>query len=449
MEPRIQYALTADGASIAYWSLGDGPPVIQMPSIPFTHIQAEWQDPDWNAWYTTLIEHFQLIRYDTRGCGLSAAPGQQYTLDAMVEDLRAVADKAGLEQFGLIAPVQAAPAAIAFAARYPERVTRLVLWMAVTRGAEIRTIRFEALRQLSLVDWPLFCEAAAHALVASWDQAETAHRMARIMREGASAAIHEAVLTDYLEEDISHYFGAIRCPTLVAHRHEGTPPPTVARGLAAAIPMASLVPFPGTSMLFLAQEAQAIAASFIDFFSAAPAAPDRNVSVSGFCTILYTDIEGHTAIMRDLGDERGRAVLREHERITRKALRDSGGIEVLASGDGFLARFDTAQAALECATNLQRDLADASTDLPVELRVRVGINAGEPIVEGDELYGTAVFNAERIGSAARGGEVLVANVVREIAAGKGFAFVDRGVLEGSGLDEPIRMWELRWAVMAT
>lgn len=420
-----------------------------MPSIPFTHIQAEWQDPDWNAWYGTLIERFQLIRYDTRGCGLSSAPEPVYTLETMMADLLAVADRLGLEQFGLIAPVQAGPAAIAFAARYPERVSRLVLWMAVTRGAEIRTVRFEALRQLSLVDWPLFCEAAAHAIVASWDHAETAHRMARIMREGANPQIHEAILREYLEEDIEPYLGQLRCPVLVAHRHEGTPPPAVARRLAAAIPMASLVPFPGTSMLFLAQEAPAIAAAFTEFLGAAPPQPERQVSVSGFCTLLSTDIEGHSAIMAALGDERGRAVLREHERITREALRNHGGVEVLNTGDGFLARFDTVQAALECATTLQRELADASAELPVELKVRVGINAGEPIVDGDELYGTAVLNAERIGAAAHGGEVLVANVVRELVAGKGFAFGDRGVLEGSGLDEPIRVWELRWAVMAT
>ncbi|HMO96566.1 MAG TPA: adenylate/guanylate cyclase domain-containing protein [Tepidiformaceae bacterium] len=449
MEPRIQYALTHDGASVAYWALGDGPPVIQMPSIPFTQIQAEWQDPDWNAWYQELLQHFQLIRYDTRGCGLSAASGQEYTLDSMVADLLGVADCLRLEQFGLIAPVQAGPAAIAFAARYPERVNRLVLWMAVTRGAEIRTIRFEALRQLSVVDWPLFCEATAHAIVASWDQAESAHRMATIMREGATAATHEATLNNSLEEDIPPSLTQIRCPVLVAHRHEGTPPPAVARKLAAAIPMASLVPFPGTSMLFLAQEAQAIAAAFTEFLSATPVVSEKRVTVSGFCTLLYTDIEGHTAILNDLGDERGRAILREHERIARQALRQHGGTEVLSTGDGFLARFDSAQAALECATTLQRELADASAELPVELRVRVGVNAGEPIVEGDELYGTAVVNAERIAAAAHGGEVLVANVVREIVAGKGFAFSDRGTLDGTGLDDAIRMWELRWAVAAT
>ncbi len=450
MDPRIQYALTADGASVAFWSLGSGPPVIQMPLMPFTHIQMEWQDPDFNAWYTALLQRFRLIRYDTRGCGLSSAERQTYSLETMVEDLRAVADRAGLQRFGLLAPVQAGPAAIAFTARNPERVSRLVLWMAVQHGSDMRTPRFEALRQLSVTDWGLFCEAAAHAIVAGWDNAATAHRIARIMRESSSAAIHEALLHDYLDADISALLPEVRCPVLVAHRMEGgAPPPTTARRLAASMRDASLAPFPGSSMLFLTQEAGAIARGVSEFLDVDEEPARQPVPASGFCTLLYTDIEGHTSIIRRLGDERGRIVLREHERITRQALAAHDGTEVLSTGDGFLARFATAQAALECAAELQRELADASADLPVELRVRVGINAGEPIAEGDELFGAAVVNTERIAGMAEGGEVLVANVVRELVAGKGFAFADRGEVALPGLDEPVRVWELRWAITAT
>ncbi|MEO8541592.1 MAG: adenylate/guanylate cyclase domain-containing protein, partial [bacterium] len=163
----------------------------------------------------------------------------------------------------------------------------------------------------------------------------------------------------------------------------------------------------------------------------------------------YTDIEGHTAIMQRLGDEQGRQVMRHHERITRSAIERHRGKESLATGDGFLARFSTANDALACAVDLQRNLADASADLPVELRVRVGINAGEPIIEGDEIHGAVVFAARRIASSADGGEVLVANVVRELAAGKGFAFKERGEVAVSGQHEPVRLWELLWAHTAT
>ena len=194
MQPRIQYARTADGANLAFWALGEGSPLIQMPSIPFSHVQMEWEDPDWHAWYEAISPGFKLVRYDTRGCGLSSAVEPDYCLDAMVEDLRAVADKNGFETFALIAPVQAGPVAAAFAARHPERVTRIVFWCAVSRGDELRTSSFEALREVSRTDWDLFAETAAHAIVAGWDEAQTAHRMASIMRASASTAIHEAVL---------------------------------------------------------------------------------------------------------------------------------------------------------------------------------------------------------------------------------------------------------------
>lgn len=449
MEPRIQYAQTADGANIAHWTLGEGPVVIQLPSVPFTHIQLEWSDPDWSAWYRALGEGIRLVRYDARGCGLSAATGTAYSLDEMVLDLRAVVEKTGAETFSLIAPVQAGPIAVAYAARNPGRVSKLILWCAVSHSDELRTTSFEALRVVSHTDWGLFTETAAHALVAGWDEAEAAHRMARIMRESSSAEIHEAVLNGFLSEDISADLAAVRCPVLVAYRMSGTSPlPVSARYLASAMRTASLLPFPGSSLLFVVSDAPKIAAAFREFLLAGGPG-ERQGALSGFHTMLYTDIEGHTAIIQQLGDERGRAVLREHERVTREALVAHRGTEVLARGDGFLVRFATAQDALECAAELQRALADASAELPVELRVRVGINAGEPIREGDELHGAAVKAAEAIAARAEGGQVLVANVVRELAAGKSFAFADRGHAPLTGLDEPVRLWELLWAHAAT
>ncbi len=368
----------------------------------------------------------------------------------MVEDLRAVADRNGFEKFAMIAPVQSGPIAVAFAARFPERVSRMILWCAISRGDELRTSSFEALREVSLTDWELFAETAAHALVAGWDEAQTAHRMAAIMREAASAEIHEAVMEGFLAEDISADLAAVKCPVLVAYRMAGTSPlPASARYLASAIREASLLPVPGSSLLFVVSDAQQIAASFREFLATGSARSAPEGVPSGFQTLLYTDIEGHTAIIQKLGDERGRAVLREHERITRGAFESYGGIEVLARGDGFLVRFSTAQAAIECAAELQRRLADASADLPFELRVRIGINAGEPIQEGDELHGAAVKATQAIAGEAQGGEVLVANVVRELAAGKGFAFSDRGPSTLPGLDSPVRIWELLWAHTAT
>lgn len=450
MDPRIQYAQADGGASIAFWQVGDGLPVIQLPLIPFSHIQMEWADPDWRSWYELFSsDGIRIIRYDTRGCGLSWAPEPAFSLDEMVADLHAVASRSAPGAFSLLAPVQSAPAAIAYAALHPERVDRIVLWCGISRGDEMRTSSFEALLTLLHTDWALFSEAAAHAVVAGWDNADAAHRTAAIMRESSSVEIYDRVMADYLQADISTYLPQVRCPVLVAYRSEGTSPlPSSARYLATAIPNATLKAFPGSSLLFIVSDAREIADSFREFFLART--PGREAKVEpGFETLLYTDVEGHTAIMQRLGDDRGRAVLREHERITRRAIDRHRGAEALATGDGFLVRFTSAHDALQCAAELQQNLADASAELPVELRVRVGITAGEPIVEGDEIHGAVVFAAKRIAAGARGGEVLVANVIRELATGRGFAFKERGALTVAGQAETLQLWEFLWAHTAS
>jgi len=148
-------------------------------------------------------------------------------------------------------------------------------------------------------------------------------------------------------------------------------------------------------------------------------------------------------MMQRLGDERGR-VLREHERITRAALDAHGGVEVKTMGDGFLGAFSSAVRAVECAAALQRAFAAHAESGGEPLRLRVGINAGEPIAEDDDLFGAAVILASRIAAQARGGEVLVADVVRQLVAGKSFLFAERGATNLAGFPEPVRTWELLW-----
>jgi class 3 adenylate cyclase len=176
--------------------------------------------------------------------------------------------------------------------------------------------------------------------------------------------------------------------------------------------------------------------------------PSSPVPTNGSLRIIFfTDIEAHTEMMTRLGDEAGRNVLREHERVTREALREHGGSEVKSMGDGFMASFTSAQRALECAVTLQRRfdrLAKQERQLPEDFRVRIGLNAGEPIEENDDLFGTSVIAASRIAAQARGAEIFVADVVRQLAAGKGFLFSDRGDVGLRGLDDPVRLWELRW-----
>jgi class 3 adenylate cyclase len=185
-----------------------------------------------------------------------------------------------------------------------------------------------------------------------------------------------------------------------------------------------------------------------------PAAPSPEPGA--FRTILFSDVEGSTAFTQRLGDQRARELLREHERVVRECLKAHGGSEVKTMGDGFMASFGSATKALECAIAVQRAIAGWDTGVgghghaPLadaeRLRVRIGLNAGEPITEGDDLHGTAVIAAARIAAQARGGEILASNVVRELVAGKGFLFSGRGKTVLRGFDDPVEVYEVRWQV---
>src|SRR5206468_3211761 len=161
----------------------------------------------------------------------------------------------------------------------------------------------------------------------------------------------------------------------------------------------------------------------------------------GFQTILFTDLVGHTAMMSRLGDAKGRAVLREHERITREVLKAHGGTEVKTMGDGFMASFGSVTRAVECAIGLQRAFAECEGE---PLSVRVGLNAGEPIEEDGDLFGATVILASRIAARADGGEILVADTVRGLCSGKGFLFADRGEFVAKGFEERVRVYEVNW-----
>jgi class 3 adenylate cyclase len=184
-----------------------------------------------------------------------------------------------------------------------------------------------------------------------------------------------------------------------------------------------------------------------------PAAPPHS-SAGSLATILFTDVEASTALTSRLGDAAAREVLREHERITRQALQAHGGSEIKTMGDGFMASFGSATKALECAVAIQEAFAAPEPTVGAQglaplhsaggIRVRLGLNAGEPIAEGDDLLGTAVIVEARIAAKAEGGEILVSDVVRQLVAGKGFLFNDRGDHALKGFEDPVRVFEVRW-----
>jgi len=443
MEPRIQYAKTADGVNIAFWTLGEGTPFVHMPVLPWSHIQLEWQDPGFRRWYERVAERRRLIRYDGRGSGLSDRNVADYSLEAHVLDLQAVVERLGVQRLVLIGPVGAAPVAIAYAARHPEAVSQLVLWCPWAWGA-----RAQAFRALREGDWELYTEALAHVLLGG-STGEEAHRFAAFMRECATAETARAIYSALAESDVATVLSQVTSPTLILQRREvlAVPGVEVAKGLASGIPDARLALLEGASLAPWIGDEEAVLSAIDEFLGEGEqtSAGAEPVAPGGLCTILFTDVEGSTALTERLGDAKARAVLRNHERIVREALRAHGGAEVKAMGDGFMASFSSATRALECAIAMQRAFAAHGDEHPeTPIRVRIGLNAGEPVAEDQDLFGTAVQVAARVCAHAQPCQILASNVVQELAAGKGFAFSDKGEAALKGLDKPVRLYELHW-----
>ena len=161
-------------------------------------------------------------------------------------------------------------------------------------------------------------------------------------------------------------------------------------------------------------------------------------------TILFTDVEGSTALTERLGDSRARDLLREHEGVVREALQSHGGLEVKTMGDGFMTSFSSATKALECAIAIQRAFAERNESAAEPVKVRIGLNAGEPIAEDDDLYGTVVNLAARIAAQAEGGEILASEAVHQIVAGKKFPFSDRGETTLRGFEDRVHIYQVSW-----
>jgi len=446
MEPRIQYAKTADGVSIAFWTLGEGMPLVEMPTLPISHIQLEWQIPEWRRWYERLAGKRKIVRYDGRRSGLSEQDVADFSLDAQVLDLEAVADRLRLESFALFAPFGSGPVAIAYAAQHPDRVSHLILWCSSARTRDTASPQLRGWRRLLDVDWETYTETVAHTMF-GWSAGEGARRFAALMRECIRQGAARASLRAVRDFDVTTLLSQVKSPTLVFHRRQ-VPwlDVAVARGLASRIPDARLAVLEGASGAPFLGDTGAVVAAIDEFLGEGQevAAAAEPPAAGAFRTILFTDVEGSTALTQRVGDAKARDVLRAHERIVREALQAHGGAEVKTMGDGFMASFSSATRALECAIAMQRAFAAHNEAADAPIRVRIGLNAGEPIAEAEDLFGTAVNLAARIAAKAEGGEILGSDVVRQLVAGKGFLFSDRGDVALRGFEDPVRLYEVHW-----
>jgi class 3 adenylate cyclase len=295
---------------------------------------------------------------------------------------------------------------------------------------------YEAHEALLQSDWTLFTETVARVL-AGIDDPSYIDLFAEHMRACIEPGAYRANLQATKGYDVSVLLPDVRAQTLVLHHNKSRIVPVRAgQKLAAGIPSARFLAVDGMS---LEREA-----ALIEEFAGTTERPEA-VEPGAFRTILFTDMEGSTTLTQKLGDAKAQEVLRTHNSIVRDALKAHSGTETKHTGDGIMASFTSASAALEAAVAIQKGLADHNEGNPdAAIRVRIGLNAGEPVAEDEDLFGTAVQLAARVCDKAEPGQILVADVVQQLAAGKGFTFAEKGEATLKGFEKPVRLHEVNW-----
>jgi class 3 adenylate cyclase/pimeloyl-ACP methyl ester carboxylesterase len=436
--PETRYA-KKDGVHIAYQVAGEGDLDVLLVSAWFSHLEARWEIPGFAHYLRRLSSFSRLISFDKHGIGLSdpIALDRLPPLEEWMDDVRAVLDAVGCQQAAVMGANEGSLMAALFAASYPERVTALVLANPMARPAWAPDH-----------PWgrpPDAAKALVGLIEQSWGKGEVMAALnpsiandpnaleawGRFMRLAASPAVAAAVTRMIFDLDIRQILPAISAPTLVVQRR-GNPlvPADAGRDVARRIPGAKFVEVPGEDYGFAVGNVDVVIDEVEEFLTGTRHHPagDRVLS-----TILFTDIVESTARAVELGDTRWRELLEAHEVIAEREVASFGGIVADFAGDGLLASFDGPARAVRCAFALRHDLRKLG------LEMRAGLHTGEVERRGDRVAGTGVHIASRIVSLAGPGEVLVSRTVRDLVAGSGLQFIDRGTHALKGIPDEWRV----------
>jgi len=436
MEPQIRYCTTSDGVAIAYAVVGEGPQLLLARSLMAAGLDDEIAGST-QIW-TALRESHSVVLWDIRGQGLSGS-APEAGIDDWLADMEAVADAAGAGRFDLVGTRTPCHLAMAYAARQPDRVNRLVLHSPSPPGASVRRSQPAWLFALASENWQDFVDILA-LRTHGWDRAPGAQRWADRIRAHFTPDQFLRYMDVAESIDATREAGHIRTPTLVIDDRgapldqagRGVPIQQFARQLAAAIPGARLAVIkPGDP-----SAAQVVEQFLSGSSDAAETLPEVSAP-SGTAIILFADIVDSTGLTERLGDDAFREKARELDEAMRAAIRDNGGTAVVGKtlGDGVLAVFTSAKQAIACAQACHAAAGAAG------LALHAGIHAGDVIREADNVYGGAVNIAARVAAASAAGETLVSATVRELArTSAGVTFEDRGEQALKGIDDPVRVW---------
>jgi pimeloyl-ACP methyl ester carboxylesterase len=432
--PETRYAKSGD-VHIAYQVTGSGPFDLIWTNGYVNNVELNWELPGAAQFINRLSSFCRLIRFDRRGTGLSdrtVAPGT--TLEARMDDVRAVMDAAGSQRAALLGVSEGGPMSVMFAATYPERTRALVLYGAwavnhlrQTMSQEQRDVRLEAVRQ----SWGTGRSAMLMAPSRATEEA-VVRAWARYERQSCSPAGVVSLFRAALEFDVRDLLPTVRVPTLVLHRSGDTAVPVEGgRYLAAHIPGAKYVEMPGIDHAPPLGDGERLVGEIEEFLTGSRTDIETDRVLA---TVLFTDVVESTRRAADLGDRQWRALLDQHDQAVRQQLARFRGREVKHTGDGFLATFDGPARAVRCASAISQTLE------PLGIAVRGGLHSGEVELRGNDIGGIAVNIAARVAEMAGPGETLVSSTVKDLVAGSGLQFDDRGLHVLKGLPEQMHIY---------
>jgi class 3 adenylate cyclase len=426
-QPRTQFARNGD-VHLAYQTVGTGPLDILLVDAWVHHVEAIWDFPDFARFLRRLGSFGRLIHFDRRGTGLSDPVPLDRLPDfqTQVEDVLAVLDAAESQQPAVFGTNDGTLVAMLLAAAHPDRCRSLVLFAPTVKHQQAAGLPMEAIEEALQQMTAAVDEGGTYILAPSRVEDERFDRQLNrfqrnSVRQGAMAHFfRQSMLSDI--RDIPPKIGV---PTLVLNRSGNRiVAMELSREVASMIPNAKLVELPGEDHLVFSQDIDRVIDEIEEFLTGVRTGsdPDRVLT-----TLLFTDIVDSTTQAAEMGDRRWRDLLDQHHDLVRAELNRFGGREVSTTGDGFFATFDSPAQAVRCALSTR----DGVSSLGVQ--IRAGVHTGEVEVRGSDLGGLAVHIGARIAASAQTGEVLVSSTVKDLLAGSGVAFEDRGEHELKGV----------------
>jgi pimeloyl-ACP methyl ester carboxylesterase len=441
----VRYARAADGTNVAYAELGDGPIDIVYSFGFLSNIDDFAEQDDHSSLWRELASFSRLILFDRRGSGLSDPTSlrEESTLEAGMDDIRAVMDAAGSERALVVGLQDGGMLCTLFAASHPDRTIGLVLYGSSPRGRWSPDFpwawtdeEWDAYLGSLGQEWGSISHAESLLRLVFpnevYDRSELA-RWARTFRAIASPGAASAVERMLRDVDVRSVLPAIRVPTLVLHAaNDQVEPVGAGRFVAEQIPGARFIELAGSDHLPLGdmrdrfvEEVHRFATSITD----EEAQLDRVLA-----TVLFTDIVGSSQRAAELGDRAWGELLEKHHATVRAMLARYRGQEVDTAGDGFFSTFDGPVRAVRCAQQIRQALE------PLGLQIRAGIHTGEVQTIDGKIGGLAVVIGARVGALAGPSEVVVSQTVKDLVAGSGLVFEDAGEHELKGVPDRWRIY---------